>query len=596
MNRPVFVNVLVSLMLCLFFLGSMSFGQAPKKYLVLLKDKAGTPYATSRPAEFLSSRSIQRRQRQGIAVTERDFPPNPAYIAQIRQLGATVWYGSRWFNAVLIEATDTQLTNVLKLPTVIGIESGRTLKNARTMVNDQLSVVNDQLSINNDPVLGISYRKLGFVTETAFVTDTWSLTTTLPYGASAEQLTQIGVDAMHQKGFHGEGMLIGVLDSGFLNVDKVPYLKPLFDEKRIVGTVDFVKRETAVYEDDDHGLSVLSTMAAVADNSLYGSAYKASYLLLRTEDVASESRLEEVNWLLGAEYADSTGADLITSSLGYTTFDDAASNYTYKDLNGSTSLATRAATMAAEAGMVVLSAAGNDGATAWRYLSVPADAVPVLAVAAVDRNGAKASFSSFGPAPDGRIKPDVAARGQSTVVGLPDGRVASANGTSFATPLLAGMVAGFWQAYPKLKANEVVNAIRRAGNQYNTPDDRLGYGVPTFTRAAAIAESAMVLGLETEPTQPAVWPVPFSAGDLVRMIWEDTGATSPNQPVTISVSDALGRVVWETTSQPASVRTGAGQPRTELRLPLGNVPLPAGFYLITAQSETKTKTVRVVKR
>ncbi len=576
----------INLILCLFFVGSMSsFGQTPKKYLVLLKDKAGTPYAISRPAEFLSSRAIQRRQRQGIAITERDFPPNPAYVAQIRQLGAAVWYGSRWFNAVLIEATDTQLTNVLKLPVVIGIESGRTLKNARMAIGgDQLSVINKE---NGDLL----------TTPTELITDNWSLTT-VNYGASAEQLTQIGVDVMHQKGFRGEGMLIGVLDSGFLNADKVAFLKPLFDEKRIVGTVDFVQRQAAVYEDDDHGLSVLSTMAATADNSLYGSAYKASYLLLRTEDVASESRLEEVNWLLGAEYADSTGADLITSSLGYTTFDDAASNYTYKDLNGTTGLATRAATMAAQAGMVVLSAAGNDGTTPWRYLSVPADAVPVLAVAAVDRTGAKASFSSFGPAPDGRIKPDVAARGQSTVVGLPNGSIAAANGTSFATPLLAGMVAGFWQAYPTLRAVDVVNAIRRAGNQYNAPDDRLGYGIPTFARAATIAGNALVLGMEPE-RDVQVWPVPFSAGDLVRLTWDETtGASSPNQPVTVSVADALGRVVWETTSQPVSISSGMGQTRAELQLqiPLGNVPLPTGFYLLTAQSETRTKTVKIVKK
>lgn len=581
MNRIILLTGMLTLT------ASLVVGQAPKKYLVLLKDKAATPYATSRPAEFLGSRAIQRRQRQGITVTERDFPPNPAYVSQIRQLGPTVWYGSRWFNALLIEATDTQLTAVLKLPFVTGIESGRTLKNAR------VSVKSDELGVKN------SSDNLFFATPS-------SLTTTLPYGASAGQLTQIGADVMHGRGFHGEGMLIAVLDAGFLNADKVAFLKTLFDEKRIVGTVDFVQREAAVYEDDDHGLSVLSTMAAVSDNALYGSAYKASYLLLRTEDAATESRLEEVNWLLGAEYADSTGADLITSSLGYTTFDDAAGNYTYKDLNGTTAISSRAAAIASETGMVVLSAAGNDGTAAWKYISVPADAVPVLAVAAVDRNGAKASFSSFGPAPDGRIKPDVAAQGQATVIGLPDGRIATGSGTSFATPLLAGMVAGFWQAYPKLRAVDVVSAIRKAGNQYKTPDDRLGYGIPTFGRAATIAEATVVLGIETGTEQTAqVWPVPFAAGDLVRMAWNEpnsngfSSSSSPNavnQPVSVSVTDALGRVVWQTTSQPVLTGNGAGQTRAELRLSLGNVPLPAGFYLLTAQSETTTKTVRIVKQ
>ncbi len=594
------MNKILQISLLLLAMNSLSsFGQAPKKYLVLLKDKVGTPYAISRPAEFLGSRAIQRRQRQRIAVTDRDFPPNPAYVSQIRQQGALAWYGSRWFNAVLIEATDTQLTAVLKLPFVTGIESGRTLKNARNGWQNEPSAVTDKWAVPR------AYQPLATNHSSLLATPYSSLTTTLPYGASAEQLTQIGVDVMHGRGFHGEGMLIAVLDAGFLNADKVSFLKPLFDEKRIIGTVDFVQREAAVYEDDDHGLSVLSTMAAVSDNALYGSAYKASYLLLRTEDAATESRLEEVNWLLGAEYADSTGADLITSSLGYTEFDDAASNYTYKDLNGTTGLATRAATMAAEAGMVVLSAAGNDGTTAWKYISVPADAVPVLAVAAVDRTGAKASFSSFGPAPDGRIKPDVAARGQGTVIGLPDGRIAAGNGTSFATPLLAGMVAGFWQAYPTLRAIDVVNAIRRAGNQANAPDDRLGYGIPTFGRAAAIAGAPLVLGIAAEPLQAIqVWPVPFSEGDVVRMSWDEptnTGsASSPNQSVAVAVAvtvaDAFGRVVWQNTIQPVFIATGTGQTRAELHLLLGNAPLAAGFYLLTAQSETSTKTVRIIKR
>jgi serine protease AprX len=544
---------------------------ATKKYLVLLKDKAATPYTTSRPTEFLSSRAIQRRQKQGIAITDRDFPPNPSYLAQIRQTGAKVWYGSRWFNAALVEATDMQLTTILKLAFVNGIDSGRSLKNAR------VSVKSEELRVKNKiPEKLLPENSSLFTLHSSLFTE--------PYGASADQINQLGVNVMHGKGFHGEGMLIAVLDAGFLNADKVAFLKPLFDEKRIVGTYDFVQRETSVYEDDDHGLSVLSTMAATADNALYGSAYKASYLLLRTEDVPTESRLEEANWLIGAEYADSTGADLITASLGYTTFDDAATDYTYKDLNGTTSISSRAATIASEVGIVVLSAAGNDGTAAWKYISVPADAVPVLAVAAVDRNGNKASFSSFGPAADGRIKPDVAARGQTTVIGLPTGQIATGNGTSFATPLLAGMVAGFWQAYPNLKASEVVSTIRKAGSQYKNPDDRLGYGIPTFPRAASLAESALVLGLAKDMPGVTVWPVPFSEGEVVNLNWPET--TSTGQMLAVSVANALGRVVWHSTVLAAPT----------ILLPLGNAQLSAGFYLLTVESETTTQTVRVLKQ
>ena len=293
--------------LLLLLVQTIGFGQTTRKYFVLLRDKANTPYSLQRPEQFLSQRAILRRQKQNISIKERDLPVNPAYVAQLQQAGAKIWFPSRWFNAVMVEATETVITSVLQLPCVKGIEFGRALSNFRIGADNQVNTSN-QVS------------KFGKVEA-------------LSYGTSQAQITQIGVDRMHELGYHGEGMLIGVLDAGFQNADRVNFLSQLFTENRVLATYDFVKKETSVYEDDAHGIEVLSLIAATADNQLYGTAYKASFILLRTEDAASESKIEEANWVFGVEYADSAGVDVVSSSLGYTTFDNPATNYTYQDMD-----------------------------------------------------------------------------------------------------------------------------------------------------------------------------------------------------------------------------------------------------------------------
>ena len=528
------------------------FGQATRKYLVLLRDKAGTPYSIGQPGQFLSQRSILRRQKQNIPVLDRDLPVNPAYVAQLQQAGAKIWFTSRWLNAVLVEATNTAIAAVQKLPIVRGLEFGRSLANARLGVNAP-SVM---------PTASSPTSKFGDVQA-------------LNYGASQSQITQLGVDNMHQQGYHGETMLIGVLDAGFLNANSVPFLKPLFDEKRVLATYDFVKKETSVYEDDSHGLSCLSAIAATADGQLYGTAYKSQFILLRTEDAATESRVEEVNWLLGAEYADSAGVDVISSSLGYTEFDDASTSYTYQNMDGKTALCTRAAQIATETGMVVVVAAGNEGSGAWHYLSAPSDAASVLAIGAVNQAGQRAGFSSFGPSADGRVKPDLVARGQGTVVGSPGGQILMGDGTSFATPLVAGLAAGFWQAHPQLTATMVTALLRRSGSQFSTPDDALGYGIPNFGRASVLADAL---------SQPLlVFPNPFSDAESLSVFWSDS---APNVPLSATLTDLTGRVLWRNQYDVGKAATIA----------LPHLNLSAGMYIMTLVAGDKKQTVKIVKR
>ncbi|MFD2933916.1 S8 family serine peptidase [Spirosoma flavum] len=538
-----------SLLLLLLFCQLNGFGQTTRKYLVLLREKTNTPYRISQPEQFLSQRSILRRQKQNISILERDLPVNPVYVTQLQQAGAKIWFSSRWLNAVLVEATDVTIMAVQALPFVKGLEFGRSLSTTRLSAETQITsakIVKNSGSVSDVP---------------------------LDYGTSQSQIAQIGVDKMHQQGYNGEGMLIGVLDAGFLNADKVGFLKPLFDEKRVLATYDFVKKETSVYEDDSHGLSCLSAIAATADKQLYGTAYKASFILLRTEDAGSEKQIEEANWLFGAEYADSAGVDVISSSLGYTQFDDASTNYTYQSMDGKTALCSRAAQIATETGMVVVVAAGNEGSSAWHYLSAPSDAASVLAIGAVTQTGQQASFSSFGPSADGRVKPDLAARGQGTIVGSPGGQVVSGSGTSFATPLVAGLSAGFWQAHPRLTAAQVTEALRRSGSQFGNPDDQLGYGIPNFERASVLADSF---------GQLLIFPNPFSDAEPLGVQW---GEIEANVPLDATLINAAGRIVWQ------SRYTSAGL--SAFTLP--NLNLSAGLYFMTLVSGDKKRTVKLVK-
>ncbi len=546
-NRSNWLGGCLALLLWLGPLGAWA--QRPQKYLVLLKDKANSPFSVSRPQQFLSQRSIQRRQKQNIATLERDLPVNPAYVTQLQQAGAKIWFPSRWLNAVLIEANDAVLDGVKKLPFVAGVEFNKSLANAR-------------VGATAETAQGVGVSKFGAA---------------LPlYGNSLAQVQQLDADKMHDAGFHGEGMLIGVLDAGFLNANTVGFLKPLFDEKRVLATYDFVQKETGVYEDDAHGMQCLSIIAATADNQLYGTAYKAQFILLRTEDARTEQRVEEANWLFGVEYADSAGVDVISSSLGYTVFDDPASSYTYADMNGKTTLSARAAQIASETGMVIVVAAGNDGAGAWRYISTPSDAAGALSIAAVDQTGKRASFSSIGPSSDGRVKPDLAARGQGTIIGNPNGLISSGNGTSFATPLVAGLAAGFWQANPQLTAVQVTDALRKTGSQYATPDAQIGYGIPKFTRLLVLANNEPI-------SPPVVFPNPVSDAGPLLVRWPNAGRTTPVQA---TLTDLTGRVFWQKQYAPGGPDTFA----------LPTTGLATGLYFVTLTAGTIRETVKVIKQ
>ena len=299
------------------------------------------------------------------------------------------------------------------------------------------------------------------------------------YGKALQQIQIHGGDSLHAAGFAGQGMHVAVIDAGFYNADKIKFFKKM----DLLGTRDFVNSASDIYAENSHGMKVLSCMAANIKDAFVGTAPEASYWLLRSEDADTEQPVEEDYWAAAIEFADSVGVDVVNTSLGYYSFDEGYAPYRYRDLDGHASLMSHSASMAADKGIVVVCSAGNSGKGAWKKMTPPGDSEHVITVGALTKELVNADFSSIGNTADGRIKPDVMAIGQNSVVSGNDGSVSKANGTSFASPTMCGVVACFWQACPWLTAKEVVKAVQQAGDRVDFPDNIYGYGVPNLWKA-----------------------------------------------------------------------------------------------------------------
>lgn len=442
-------------------------GDTANFYWVQLKDKKGTPYQLSEPEKFLSSRSLERRRKNNVTVSEEDLPVNPDYISQIAATGAKVHNRSRWFNAVFVNVQNpAQLEAIKKLSFVSEVKPlGKpVIKKKETSAGSLMDML---MSLSSSSSSDKADYHEG-------------------YGKAYDQVNMLNGVNMHKMGFKGKNVVIAVLDAGFPKANKLPAFEMARNQSRILGSWDFVMQDTNVYDDDNHGLNVLSCMAAVIDGEMIGTAPEASYWLLRTEDAGSEYPIEEANWICGAEFADSVGADVINSSLGYTDFDDKKMSYSYSSLDGRTTISSKAATLASRKGIIVCNAAGNEGASDWKYIGTPADADGIISVGGVDKKREHASFSSYGPTADGRLKPTVCAKAEGSYVVSLTNKVYPSQGTSFASPILCGMVACLVQANPGKTVQEVMNAINKSSDRYSNPDNTYGYGIPDFVLANRI--------------------------------------------------------------------------------------------------------------
>lgn len=424
-------------------------------YRLYLKDKDldHTPFSVNRPSEFLSQRSIDRRKRQGIPVDLTDLPVAPAYEKQVAEAGIEIVGKSKWNNTLLIRIhKDKELRKLEGLEFIA----------KRKKVFQAPDSVNQSMRSNVRNGLNEWSQGDGF------------------YGAADAQLKSLNGKRLHESGYCGKGMMIAVFDGGFMNADKIPALHKI----KLAGVKDFVVPESKnVFGEMEHGTMVLSTMAANAPDFYVGVAPEAQYLLIRCEDERTESLAEEDYWASAAEYADSCGVDVINSSLGYHGFDDSSMDHHYYEQDGNTTLISRTASMCADKGIVCVNSAGNDGMGSWKKINFPADAKDILTVGSINEHGMNAAFSAVGPTADGRIKPDVMAFGSPTCVITGRGSIINDNGTSFSSPLVAGMVACLWQALPGKTAKQIIKLVKLAGDNQQHPDNVFGYGVPDFWKA-----------------------------------------------------------------------------------------------------------------
>ena len=442
------------------------------RYLISFKDKAGTFFSLSNPTQYLSQRAIERRNRYNIAIDSADIPVNNSYIESVRSAGnVTILNVSKWLNQVSIFTTDAAaLTTIGNLPFVasaIPIAS-RTNNYGFNKIFDTNFA--DAPNTSTNKITGNIYN----------------------YGVSTSQVRIHNGQFLHNHGFRGENMQLAVIDAGFYHYDVLPTFDSIRNNNQILGTWDFVDREVSVSEDDSHGMHCLSTIAANMPGTFVGTAPKTSFYLFRTEDVTSEYPIEEHNLAVAAERADSLGVDLCSISLGYTEFSAPSFNYTYNDMNGNTTISAKAVDVAAKKGMLMVIAAGNEGSNSWRYISTPADADSCLTIGAVDTIGRVATFSSYGPSSDNRIKPNVAAVGRSAVVansitGLPS----FGSGTSYACPNMAGITTCLWQAFPEVSNMKIINTLQKSGNIFSSPNDRIGYGIPDVKKAFVMLQKEL---------------------------------------------------------------------------------------------------------
>ncbi len=546
--------IFVSLIIC----GNL-FSQT-YKYWIEFTDKNNSPYSISNPSAYLSARAIQRRTKYSIPVQYNDLPPNPAYIDSVIAKGVTLLNRSGWFNAISINTADTTPLAVIRaLPFV---------KNAKFVLT----------VLHHGPIKKHFVESI--VNRSPLAVDTFN------YANSYNQSHMIGIDCLNNMGFRGKGKRIAQIDARFGVTNTLPAFDSLFNRGGILGTWDFVWEDPIVWDDtnnvDNHGQMVLSCMVGNLPGQLLGDAADADFYLLRTEDINSEYQIEDDNWACAAEYADSAGADVITSSLGYSIFDDTSNSYTYADMNGKTAVASIAATVAVEKGMVVCVAAGNEGGSSWQYITSPGDADSILTIGAVDANGNYATFSSTGPTSDGRIKPDVVAQGENTALASPSGGVTFGSGTSFATPIIAGATASLWQADSDANCVQIMQGVRESASQYASPDDFLGYGIPNYCLAKTIVTGLTDNKLVTNLTK--VYPDPFTDNITVSFF------SSIVQNVNIKVYNTLVQIVTQKNWKVA----GGGNTLINMG---GLQNLSNGLYIVVVTDENGSVfTSKIVKK
>jgi len=538
----------VFLFLLLFTFTNNLLCQNEELYRITFTDKNNSAYTLRHPEDFLSRKSIERRLKKGISLTKEDLPVSSAYIDSLREKNIKIICTSRWFNtSVVVFPSKTAYFQTKKCSYVKSIE-----------------IVKDSFSF--------SYFKSGKYEKKYFVAGNFQ-----NFDVDNPVYMPLKLHNgtfLHNKGYKGQGVLIAIIDAGFKDITSFTTLNYLLTSNRIVAQKNFVNDNEANFYSSTHGTIVLAIMAGYIKNSYIGCAPESEYLLLRSEDINAEYPAEEDFWVAAAEFADSMGADIINTSLGYSTFDNKEFDYSYKDMDGNTTLISKGVNKAVEKGMIVIVSAGNFGNTHWHYISAPADAENAITVGAIDTSGNIADFSSRGPTYDGRVKPELVSIGKNLITEKSAGIFGSVNGTSFSTPIITGLTACLLLAFPDADCSAIKNALILSSNNYMSPDSTIGYGIPDFEKAFNILNN-----IHLQENFSYLYPNPFRDKLFLNILKDTEGM------ITISCYDVFGRNIF-TLSQEKT-----------FQIDLSNhvKQLTNGIFIFKISDNTKTNTFICIK-
>ncbi len=532
--------------LLLLVLPLVSFSQEEDAWIYFI-DKPNAQFYLDNPTQMLTQRALDRRAAQGISLQSNDAPIEPLYVNQVAaSQGITLKAKSKWLNCVHVRGSVTDINALTNLSFVESI----------VFADESLNVSGRQRM--PQPIIPIN--------------KSMDVTENFNYGNSQNQIEMLNGHLLHQANYTGAGKIIAVLDSGFINVNSTAPFQRLFDNNLILGGYNYVSQSTDLYSLHNHGTLVLSCMGGFVEGQLVGTAPNAQYYLFVTEDVTEENPVEESYWVEAAEEADRLGADVITSSLGYFGYDNPNYSHTYSDMIGNKAFASRGANFAFSKGMVVVASAGNSGNSSQPHVGVPAEATNVLAIGAVQFNEQYASFSSIGPSFDNRVKPDLMAQGQASVVANTAGNIQTASGTSFSGPIMAGMIASFWQAVPSLTNQQVVDFVKGSADRFANPNEQYGYGIPDFQLAL---QNALLSTNQSQIERFQFFPNPTN-GAVTFVI---PSQSSPNE---IKLYNGLGQLVFTSKVENSIQNIALDQ-------------LNSGIYYFTLDTSDQTYQGKIIK-